>query len=268
MLFPIRIFLLNTYIFIYAITVNEEPKSYKQAIQHQHWVDAMNSELQALHQNGTWTITDLPACKSPIGCKWVYKIRYKYDGSIERFKVRLVAKGYTQVEGMDYFETFSPVAKVTTIRLLLALASTQKWHLHQLDVHNAFSHGNLEEEIYMQLPPGLSTQNPNQVCRLLKSIYGLKQSSRQWYACLSNALISKGFSQSASNSSLFTKHTNSFFTAILVYVDDLIVTGNNLLEINAIKDFLHQSFKIKDLGYLKYFLGLEISRSHTGIHLY
>lgn len=247
--------------------MHEEPRTYKQAIQHPQWIEAMNSELHALHQNKTWVITDLPPGKQPIGCKWVFKIKYKSDGSIERHKARLVAKGYTQVEGIDFFDTFSPVAKLTTIRLLLAIASSQNWHLHQLDVHNAFLHGHLEEEIYMHLPLGLSSSKPNQVCRLLKSLYGLKQSSRQWYGCLSSSLISKGFSQSTSDPSLFTKHSNTSFTAILVYVDDLILTGNNLDEITAIKSFLNTTFKIKDLGYLKFFLGLEIARSKTGIHL-
>lgn len=119
----------------------------------------------------------------------------------------------------------------------------------------------------MQLPPGLTTTKPNQVCRLLKSIYGLKQSNKQWYVCLSSALISKGFRQSTSDNFQFTKSTNTSFTAILVYVDDLILAGNNLEEVNATKEFLHATFKIKDLGHLKYFLGLEIARSQAGIHL-
>lgn len=119
----------------------------------------------------------------------------------------------------------------------------------------------------MTLPPGLPSSKPNQVCRLLKSLYGLRQSSRQWYACLSTALLSKGFKQSQSDNSLFTKCTNSSFTYILVYVDDLILVGNNIMEITQIKEFLHNTFKIKDLGHLKYFLGLEIARSKDGIHL-
>lgn len=139
--------------FSLSISAHEEPTTYKQAIQHDHWIKATESELNALHQNQTWILTDLPAEKSPIGCKWVYKIKYRAGGSIERYKACLVAKGFPQIEGIDFFDTYSPVAKLTTIRLLLAIASTQNWHLHQLDVHNALLHGSLEE-VYMQLPLG------------------------------------------------------------------------------------------------------------------
>lgn len=148
---------------------------------------------------------------------------------------------------------------MTTIRLLLAIASSQNWHLHQLDVHNAFLHGNLQEEVFMQLPPGYQPSKPNQVRRLLKSINGLKQSSRQWFARLSAALTSKGYIQSASDHSLFTKKSDSNFTALLFYVDDLILASNDLTEIAAIKSFLDTTFKV--------FLGLEIARSKSGIHI-
>lgn len=115
----------------------------------------MQSELQALSDNHTWSLTSLPAGKKPIGCRWVYKVKLKSDGSVERYKARLVAKGFTQMEGVDYHDTFSPTAKMPTIRCLLALAAARNWPLHQLDVNNAFLHGDLREEIYMLPPPGL-----------------------------------------------------------------------------------------------------------------
>jgi hypothetical protein len=130
-----------------------EPQFFHQANKFQHWRDAMNAEIAALEDNYSWVITDLPSNEVPIGCKWVYKVKLKAYGSIERYKAHIVAKGYTQCEGLNYYETFSPVAKLTTVRCLLALAASQGWFLHQLDVNKAFLRGELNEEVYMKLPP-------------------------------------------------------------------------------------------------------------------
>jgi hypothetical protein len=201
----------------------------------------------------------------PIGSKWVYKVKYKADGSRERYKARLVAKGYNQVEGLDYFDTFSPVAKVSTVRVLLALASVNKWHLHQMDVNNAFLHGELQEDVYMAIPEGVQVNKQNQVCKLLKSLYGLKQASRKWYEKLSSLLISEGYTQSTDDYSLFTLRKENQFIVLLVYVDDIILVGTDLKEFTRIKTILDTNFKIKDLGILKYFLGLEVAHSEQGI---
>jgi hypothetical protein len=225
----------------------------------------MNSEIEALELNKTWILTDLPPGKKAIGCRWVYKLKYNSDGSIERHKARLVAKGYNQREGIDYNETFSPVAKLVTVRCLLGIAAVRNWHLKQFDVSNAFLHGVLNEEVYMQKPPGYMKGTTNQVCKLLRSIYGLKQASRQWYSTFSAALIEFGFTQSKADYNLFTMATNHSFTALLVYVDDIVVAGSNLEQIGTIQTFLSSKFKIRALGDLKYFLGLEIARSSKGI---
>ncbi|KAF5472256.1 hypothetical protein F2P56_008991, partial [Juglans regia] len=156
---------------------------------------------------------------------------------------------------------------MTTVRTLLSIAAIKNWHLHQLDVNNAFLHGDLNEEVYMQLPPGYSSPTDPRVCKLKKSLYGLKQASRQWFSKLSSSLLQFGFVQGKSDSSLFIKHNSNSFIALLIYVDDVILASNNLADIVNIKRFLHDSFTIKDLGELKYFLGIEVARSTKGITL-
>ncbi|KAM1845504.1 hypothetical protein ACFX13_019802 [Malus domestica] len=231
------------------------------------WRDAMAHELAALEQNHTWTVQQLPPGHRAIGCKWVYKIKYNSDGSIERYKARLVAKGFTQREGIDYKETFAPVAKLTTVRCLLAVAAVRHWSLHQMDVQNAFLHGDLTEKVYMHLPPGLRRKGEKMVCRLNKSFYGLKQASRSWFHKFSAVIQRCGFQQSKGDYSLFTKVTCTSFTAVLIYVDDIIITGNDDHAIAVLKDFLHTQFRIKDLGPLKYFLGVEVARSTSGVSI-
>ncbi|KAL4388867.1 hypothetical protein GQ457_09G025600 [Hibiscus cannabinus] len=147
----------------------------QEAILHSCWQKAMDEEIMALQRNKTWEVVSLPLGKQAIGCKWVYKTKLKSDGSLERYKARLVAKGYTQQPDIDYLNTFSHVAKITTIRTLMTVAAANKWFLEQFDVNNAFLHGFLQEEVYMLLPPGIKSSIPNAVCKLTKSLYGLKQ---------------------------------------------------------------------------------------------
>ena len=142
------------------------------------WVEAMEQEIKALEDNGTWQIMELPERKSVIGCKWVFKIKYKADGMVDRYKERLVAKGYNQTEGIDYQETFAPVLKMVIVRAIIALASIEVWPIFQMDVFNAFLQGDLYEEVYMELPKGFKGAEQNCVCKLVKSLYGLKQASR------------------------------------------------------------------------------------------
>jgi hypothetical protein len=253
--------------FCLKVSSTYEPQFFHQANKFQHWHDAMNTEIAELEDNHTWTITDLPPNKVPIGCKWVYKVKLKADGSIERYKARLVAKGYTQCEGLDYYETFFLVAKLTTVRCLLALAASHGWYLHQLDVNNAFLHGDLNKEVYTKLPPGYSNKGEYQVCRLTKSLYGLKQASRQCFAKFSTTLLSHGFTQSKSDYTLFTGFQGSSFIALLVYVDDIVLASDSADAVKQFIQFLNNEFKLKDLGDLKFFLGLEIARTSKGLSL-
>nr|KAJ0184969.1 hypothetical protein LSAT_V11C900465440 [Lactuca sativa] len=155
-----------------------EPKSFKHAAKDERWRLAMKKEISALEANDTWVLVVLPPGKRAIESKWVFKIKFKPNGEVERYKARLVAKGYTQMEGVDYHDTFAPVAKLVTVRILLTMAVKNNWIIHQLDVNNTFLHGDLEEEVYMKIPQGFGKEGDTRVCKLKKSLYGLKQASR------------------------------------------------------------------------------------------
>ncbi|KAD7479992.1 hypothetical protein E3N88_03128 [Mikania micrantha] len=253
--------------YMMAIDSNHEPKYFAQAVKNEHWRQAMKDEIQALEENGTWSLEELPKGKRTIDSKWVYKIKYKPNGEIERYKARLVAKGYTQMEGIDYHETFAPVAKLVTVRTLLAIATKRSWLIHQLDVNNAFLHGDLDEEIYMKVPEGFSKEDDTRVCKLKKSLYGLKQASRNWYKKFTLALIEIGFKQTQMDHSLFIYKDGDVCVTALIYVDDVIIAGNNIEKIQKTKNYLHAKFSIKDLGVLKYFLGIEVTRTRKGLVL-
>lgn len=165
--------------FSLSLTTHIEPKTYNEACKSEYWNQAMKVEFDALEKICTWELVYLPSNVNPTDSRWVYKIKHESVGCIERFKVRLVAKGYNQIEGLDYLDTFSPVAKLTTITCVLPLASINNWHLHLLNVSNVFLHCELHEDIYMIILPGVQTSKPNQVCKLVKSLYDLKQASYQ-----------------------------------------------------------------------------------------
>lgn len=196
-----------------------------------------------------------------------YKIKYKANGEIERYKARLVAKGYNQKEGLDYHDTFLLVAKMVTIRIIISIVVVKSWHLYQMDVSNAFLQGDLYEEVYMHLPQGFHNQWKMKLCRLMKSFYRLKQTSRQRNIKFTDALIHSGYKESAFDHSLFSKKQRKEVVIILVYVDDLLVVGNCPNLVNDTKETLHRKFKVKNLGQLRYFLGIEVSRSKKGILL-
>ena len=224
---------LNRENYVFSTNLNKivEPKTYSEAAKNPKWIDAMDSEVEALHRNNTYEIVELPAGRRAIGCKWVWKIKYNSDGSVERYKARLVAKGYNQKEGIDYEETFSPVVKIVTVRIIISIAVQNSWPLYQLDINNAFLYGELDEDVYMQLPEGYFDKNDKRVCKLNKSLYGLKQAPRKWNEKLTSVLKENGFNQSKSDFSLFTKSENDVFLVLLVYVDDIVITGNNVTEI-------------------------------------
>ena len=210
------------------------------------------------------TLVYLPEGRKAIDCRWVFKIKYNADGSVERHKARLVAKGYSQEPGLYYEETFSPVAKYTSIRSLLAISNQLDLEVHQMDVSTAFLNGELQEEIYMTQPQGYAKDGEEElVCKLNKSIYGLKQSSRCWNNTIDQFLKSSGYSQSNSDPCLYVKREGDDIMLIAVYVDDLIPASNNTQMLSREKAALKDRFKMKDLGVIRYCLGIEVERDRS-----
>ncbi|RVW50044.1 Retrovirus-related Pol polyprotein from transposon RE2 [Vitis vinifera] len=244
-------------------------KSTPEALSHPGWRQAMVDEMTALHSNGTWDLVVLPSGKSTVGCRWVYTVKVGPDGQVDRLKARLVAKGYTQVYGSDYGDTFSPVAKIASVRLLLSMAAMRSWPLYQLDIKNVFLHGDLAEEVYMEQPPGFVAQGESGlVCRLRRSLYGLKQSPRAWFSRFSSVVQEFGMFRSTADHSVFYHHNSSGQCIYLVvYVDDIVITGSDQNGIQKLKQHLFTHFQTKDLGKLKYFLGIEIAQSSSGVVL-
>jgi hypothetical protein len=213
----------------------------------------MDEEMASLDVNATWELVALQKDKKAIGCKWVYKVKHNADGFVNKYKARLVAKGYAQTYGIDYEETYNPIAKMTIVRAIIAMVATKGWSLHQMDVNNAFLHGDLQEKVYMEQPLKYVDQtHPNLVYRLKKTLYGLKQAPRAWLDKMGQYLVTSGCETSNANFSLYVKKTNHGIVVIVI---------------SDLKKLLKQKFEMKDLGKLHYFLGIKVIQSPKGIWL-
>jgi hypothetical protein len=196
-------FVAHHYTYMVKVIQKVEPTCFEHAVGNPKWDNAMDEEMAALDANATWELVALPKDNKAIGCKWVYKVKHNADGSVSKYKAKLVAKGYAHSYGINYEETYSPVAKMTTVRVIIAMAAAKGWSLHQMDVKNVFLHGDLQEEVYMEQPPGYVDQtHPNLVCRLKKALYGLKQAPRAWSDKIGQYLVISGFQTSNANFSL------------------------------------------------------------------
>jgi hypothetical protein len=210
-----------------------------------------------------------PSGQNIIGFRWVYKLKHNYDGSISRYKARLVAKGFHQQAGLDFDETFSPVVKPPTVRIILSLAAQHQWSLQQLDISNAFLHGFLKEDVYMIQPPGfVDPTHPDHVCKLQKSLYGLKQAPRAWFERFTSHLLTIGFVASTADPSFFVLCTGSTVLYLHLYVDDIILIGNSSSAVTSLITQLAYTFKLKDLGPLRFFLGLQIDYNRAGLFVH
>ncbi|GAU27211.1 hypothetical protein TSUD_108020 [Trifolium subterraneum] len=241
-----------------------EPTSVKTALKDPKWLHAMQNEYKALMDNKTWSLVPLPSHRKVISCKWIFKVKENPDGTVNKYKARLVARGFLQTPGFDFTETFSPVIKPTTIRIILTLVVTYKWLIQQIDVKNAFLNGVLQEEVYMTQLAGFEVADKTLVCKLHKSLYGLKQAPRAWYERLTQALLQMGFVTSKCDPSLLIHHQKGACTYVLIYVDDILITGSTPHLIHDLIHKLNVKFALKQLGEVDYFLGIEVHHMPSG----
>lgn len=238
----------------------DEPVCFEQAVHEPKWKDATDKEIEAIKKNHTWVLTNLPMGHKAIDLKWVFKLKTDQHGEITKHKARLVAKGYVQRHRIDYEDVFSPMTRLETVRLLLALAAKHNWEVHHLDVKSAFLNGVLQEEVYVSQPKGYAKEGrEHMVYRLLKALYGLRQAPRAWYARLNQYLLKLGFVKCPFEHAVYLKHDGADSLIVGVCVDDLIVTGTNVSDILKFKGEMGREFDMSDLGKLSYYLGLEVA---------
>ncbi|PPZ39290.1 hypothetical protein C5P26_25665, partial [Escherichia coli] len=227
----------------------DDPLTYEEAISDidsSKWIDAMKSEIDSMYKNQVWDLVDPPEGIVPIGNKWVFKKKIGSDGKVETYKARLVAKGFRQRQGIDYEETFSPVAMLKSIRILLAIAAYYDYEIWQMDVKTAFLNGYIEENIFMEQPRGFESQDGSKVCKLKRSIYGLKQASRSWNIRFDEAIKSFGFIKNEDEPCVYKKVSDSAITFLVLYVDDILLMGNDTGMLTTIKVWLSNTFSMKD----------------------
>lgn len=245
-----------------------EPATFEEARREQSWIQAMREEMASIEQNNTWKLVDLPRGHRPIGLKWVFKLKRDEGGNIVKHKARLVAKGYVQQQGIDFDEVFSPVARMESVRMLLAVAAQESWFVHHMDVKSAFLNGELKEEVYVQQSPGfVAAGHETKVLKLSKALYGLRQAPRAWNVKLDHSLQVMGFVKCDSEHGMYTRGIGGQRVVVGVYVDDLIITGANPVVVEVFKEEMRQAFRMSDLGLLSFYLGIEVKQSRDTITL-
>jgi hypothetical protein len=249
----------------YCYAMADIPITHQEAVtsaDSNHWQKAMEEEMNALRENETFELTPLPKARKAVGGRWVYNVKINQDGE-ERYKARFVAKGYSQLPDIDYQETFSPTARITSVRILMQLAVQYNLIVHQMDVKTAYLNAPIDCELYVEQPEGFEKMGKNGeklFCRLKKSLYGLKQSGRNWNTMLDSYLSAQGFSQSSVDSCVYTRHTERVITVVVVWVDDIIIASNQDSTVTEVKACLSQKFRMTDLGEICWFLGMQFIR--------
>ena len=241
-------------------TSDDDPLSYKHAMDDpdkDKWLTTMEQEMESMYSNYVWELVDVPESVRPIGCKWIYKKNRGVDGKVETFKAQLVDKGYTQKEGVDYEETFSPVAMLKSIRILLSIVAALDYEIWKMDVKTSFLNGYLDESIYMMQPEGFIVEGQEQkVCKLLRSIYGLKQASRSWNLRFYETIKTFGFEKNVDEPCVYKYIKETKVVFLVLYVDDILLIGNDIGLLSDVKKWLVEKFQMKDLGQASYVLGI------------
>ncbi|GJU63091.1 retrotransposon protein, putative, ty1-copia subclass [Tanacetum coccineum] len=244
-----------------------EPANYKAALldpESDKWLNAINVEMQSMKDNEVWILVELPPNGKTVGSKWLFKKKTDMDGVVHTYKAHLVAKGYIQTPGINYEETFSPVANIRAIRILVAIAAFYDYKIWKMDVKIRFLDGYLPEEVYMEQPKGfVNPKYPNRVCKLKRSIYRLKQASRQWNKRFDDEIKKFGFTQNRDEPCVYLKSSGSNVTLLILYVDDILIMGNNIPMLQDVKSYLGRCFAMKDLGEAAYILGIKIYRDRS-----
>ncbi|GKC65837.1 retrotransposon protein, putative, ty1-copia subclass, partial [Tanacetum coccineum] len=244
-----------------------EPTNYQAALsvpKSKKWLKSMNAEMQSMKDNQVWNLVDLPPNCKTVGSKWLFKKKTDMDGNIHTYKARLVAKGFTQTYEVDYEETFSPVADIKAIRILIAIAAYYDYEIWQMDVKTTFLNGRLNEDVYMVQPEGfVNPKHPGRVCKLQRSIYGLKQASRSWNKRFDEEIKRYGFTQNPNEPCVYKKASGSIIVFLILYVDDILLMGNNIPMLQDVKSWLGKCFAMKDLGEAAYILGIKIYRDRS-----
>lgn len=246
-----------------------DPTNFEEAEKSSKWRSAMSEEISSIERYQTWELCALPDGAKCIGVKWIYKTKLNELGEVSKYKARLVAKGYSQEHGIDYTEVYAPVARMDTIRTILATAAQNSWIVYQLDVKSAFLHGVLTEDVYIQQPKGYVVEgHEDSVYKLQKALYGLKQAPRAWFSRIEEYFLKAGFTKSQNEETLFIKTSSQGNILIVsVYVDDLIYTGSSLEMMMEFKRSMQEEFDMTDLGRMRYFLGIEVHQKVNGIHI-
>nr|GEX33260.1 retrotransposon protein, putative, Ty1-copia subclass [Tanacetum cinerariifolium] len=244
-----------------------EPANYKVALLDtgfEKWLNAMHVEMQSMKDNEVWVLVELPPYGKTVGSKWLFKKKTDMDGVVRTYKARLVGKGYTETPGIDYEETFSPVANIKAIKILIAIATYYEYEIWQMDVKTPFLNGYLNEEVYMEQPEGfVNPKYPNRVCKLKRSIYGLKQASRQWNKRFDDEINKFGFTQNRDDPCVYLKASGSNITFLILYVDDILIMENNTLMLQSVKSYIGRCFAMKYLGEAAYILGIKIYKDRS-----